>query len=59
MDWEYFDHPIYWNEINDFVIADRHLPDGMRQHMVKGHVESGKVVCNAQIIGQDDVSETE
>ncbi len=54
MNWEYFDEPVFWEKIDDYVIADRHLPDGTRQHMVRGHVEPGRVVANAQIIGQDD-----
>jgi hypothetical protein len=50
--WEYFNPPYYWQEINGEVIADRTLPDGTRQHMVRGHVTPGMVVCNAQIVGQ-------
>lgn len=52
MPWEFFETPVFWAAINDHVIADRHLPDGTRQHMVRGHVEDGKVVANAQVIGQ-------
>lgn len=51
MQWERVAPPYYWAEIDDYVIADRHLPDGTRQHMVRGTVEPGRVVRNAQIIG--------
>lgn len=53
--WEYWNPPEFWQEINAEIIADRYLPDGTRQHMVRGHVAAGTVVCNAQIIGQADI----
>lgn len=54
--WERVDPPLYWPQIGKYIVADRHLPDGTRQHMVRGHVESGCVVNNAQILGEDDCS---
>lgn len=54
MDWERVDPPVYWPLIKAEVIADRHLPDGTRQHMIRGHVEPGRIEANAQIIGEDD-----
>ena len=36
------------------VIGDRYLPDGRRQHLVRGTVPDGTVVNNADIIGEDD-----
>lgn len=55
VDWERVDPPLWWAAAGRFVVADRHLPDGTRQHMVQGHMEPGVVVANAQVIGQDDV----
>lgn len=53
--WERITPPVHWNAFDRYIIADRHLPDGTRQHMVKGHVEAGLVVDNAMVIGEDDV----
>lgn len=55
MPWQYLDKPYYWPALGKHVIADRHLPDGTRQHMVEGHVEPVVVINNAQVIGQDDL----
>jgi len=52
MPWERADPPLWWPALKDLVIADHHLPDGTRQHMVRGHVEPGLVVSNAQVIGE-------
>jgi hypothetical protein len=54
MKWERVVPPYFWANANKLVVADRHLPDGTRQHMVPGHVAAGAVVDNAQIIGQLD-----
>ena len=35
-EWEYFAHPFLWQGYE--VIADRHLPNGVRQHKVKGYI---------------------
>lgn len=59
MPWTRVEPPLYWPQIGDFVIADRHLPDGTRQHMVRGHVEHGRVVNNAQILGAADCQDAE
>lgn len=53
--WERVTPPLWWPAAQQYVVADRHLPDGTRQHMVKGHVEPGLVIANAQVIGVDDV----
>lgn len=55
MPWERVNPPLWWAEASRHVIADRHLPDGTRQHMVEGHVPAGTVVANAQVIGSLDV----
>lgn len=55
MDWEHVQPPIWWSAAGRHVVADRHLPDGMRQHMVDGSVLAGTVIANAQVIGVDDV----
>jgi len=57
--WQRVDPPLWWEPIQDHVIADRHLADGTRQHMVRGHVEAGRVVRNAQIIGLADHPQAE
>ena len=51
-EWEYVDPPVVWKDYT--VIGDRHLPNGVRQHLVVGSVPSGTVVNNAHIIGEDD-----
>jgi hypothetical protein len=55
MRWERVTPPVWWRAAGRTVIADRHLSDGTRQHMVEGHVDAGTVVGNAQVIGADDV----
>lgn len=57
--WERVVPPIQWPAANAVVVADRHLPDGKRQHMVMGSVKAGLVVANADVIGQDDVPDAE
>lgn len=54
MPWERVIPPLWWPAAKANVIADRHLPDGTRQHMVKGRVEPGLVIQNAQVVGEDD-----
>lgn len=54
MPWQRVEPPYYWDAIDDFIIADRYLPDGTRQHLVLGTVRAGRVVRNAQIIGLAD-----
>ena len=53
--WERVEPPIWWGKANAFVIADRFLPDGTRQHIVSGHVETGTVIANANVFGQMDL----
>lgn len=55
MPWERVSPPVWWETGQVFVVADRCLPDGTRQHMVPGHVPSGVVIGNAQVIGEADV----
>lgn len=57
--WQRVNPPIKWTPADAVIIADRHLPDGTRQHMVRGSVVPGRVVNNAQVIGQDDVPDAE
>lgn len=59
MKWEQVIPPIHWPAAEAVIVADRHLPDGTRQHMVRGCVQPGLVVANAQVIGQDDVPQAE
>lgn len=57
MAWERVHPPIWWSAAGRNVVADRHLPDGTRQHMVEGSVPAGTVIANAKVIGADDVAE--
>jgi len=59
MCWERVNPPVWWEDARRYVIADRHLPDGTRQHMVEGSVPAGTVIANAQVIGADDVINAE
>lgn len=59
MKWERVIPPIPWPEAEALIVADRHLPDGTRQHMVRGSVHPGLVVANAQVIGQADAPQAE
>ncbi len=54
MKWERVEPPIFWKSCDRFVVADRYLPDGTRQHMVEGTVPVGLIVDNAQVLGEDD-----
>jgi hypothetical protein len=55
MPWERISPPFWWARAGKYVVADRHLPDGTRQHMVQGHMPVGSVIDNAQVIGALDV----
>lgn len=53
-DWERVEPPVWWSAAGRYVIADRHLPDGTRQHMVEGSVQPGVIIANAHVIGAND-----
>lgn len=55
MRWERVTPPIKWKAADAVIVADRHLPDGTRQHLVRGRVPPGRIVNNAHVIGEDDV----
>lgn len=57
--WQRVTPPIEWKPAKAVIVADRHLPDGTRQHMVRGSVPQGLVVNNAQVIGEDDLPDAE
>jgi len=59
MKWERVSPPLPWAAADALVVADRHLPDGTRQHMVRGSAVPGLVVANAQVIGEDDTPQAE
>lgn len=59
MKWERVVPPIQWDAANALIVADRHLPDGTRQHMIRGSAQPGLVVANAQVVGEDDVPQAE
>lgn len=52
MDWQPVNPPHWWPAAGAFVVADRHLPDGTRQHMVQGQVRPGLVIGNAQVFSE-------
>lgn len=52
--WERVEPPLWWNAIQDYIVADVGDIAGLRGHMVRGHVEPGRVVGNAHVIGQAD-----
>lgn len=59
MKWERISPPLYWPAAKAFIVADRHLPDGTRQHMIQGSVAAGRTVDNAQVIGEADTPQAE
>ena len=59
MKWERVVPPLPWPAANALVVADRHLPDGTRQHMIQGSAKQGLIVDNAQVIGEDDQPDAE
>lgn len=59
MKWERVDPPVFWPKANAEIIADRHLPDGTRQHMIRGKTPAVRIVDNAEVVGQDDAPDAE
>lgn len=59
MKWQRVTPALFWRKANALIVADRHLPDGTRQHMVQGSVRPGRVVDGAQIIGEADSRDAE
>ena len=53
--WQVLSPAYAWKEHNLLVLADRHLLDGTRQHLVAGSVPPGLQLSNAQIFGYDDL----
>lgn len=59
MKWERVDPPLWWPAAGRYIVADRHLPDGRRQHMVQGAVSPGLVVASADVIGEEGLTGVE
>jgi hypothetical protein len=57
--WERVEPPYHWKTTGLYIVADRHLNDGTRQHMVEGHVEPGCVRAGAQVVGRADIPDAE
>lgn len=57
--WQRVVPPLWWLAARRHVVADRHLPDGTRQHLVKGCAPAGLVIANAQVVGEDDVPDAQ
>ena len=53
MTWIVLSPPYHWKKYGLVVIADRHLPNGRRQHVVQGAVPPGTVIANADIFGEE------
>lgn len=52
MQWQPVDPPHWWPAAGAYVVADRHLPDGTRQHQVRAQVPEGLVIANAQVFSE-------
>lgn len=59
MKWERISPPLWWERVQRHLVADRHLPDGTRQHLVEGSVKPGTFAANAQIFGEEDLPDAE
>lgn len=59
MKWQRVIPPIIWPQAQVTIVADRHLPDGTRQHMVAGGRPTLRIVADAQLIGRDEVPDAE
>lgn len=59
MKWERVTPPLWWPAADAHIVADRFLPNGTRQHMVTGHVQSLRIISNAEIIGEADMPNAE
>lgn len=59
MRWERVNPPIWWPEADRYIVADRHLADGTRQHMVESTVAAGTVIANAQVVAESDAADAE
>ncbi len=59
MKWQRVEPPLWWAAAKRHVVADRHLSNGLRQHMVSGTVAPETFVANAQVIGADDIQNAE
>jgi len=59
MKWEQVSPPLWWPAARCHIVADRHLPDGTRQHMVESHVAAGLVINHAMVIGRQDATGAE
>lgn len=53
MPWKRVVPPLWWKAAQMHIVADRCLPDGTRQHMVKDRVAPGLIIANAQVVGED------
>ena len=54
VDWKFIDPPKWSADLADFIVADRILPDGTEQLMIRGTVGGSKFVKGAQLVGLDD-----
>lgn len=54
--WDRVEPTFSWVKHGVEVIGDRHLPNGRRQHIIKGSVPAGTVLDNADIFGEYEPS---
>lgn len=59
MKWLRVDPPYWWPPAKCYVIGDRHLSDGTRQHLVTDSVKPGTVINNAEVISQERLATIE
>lgn len=59
MKWQRVEPPLWWPQAQRFIVADRTLPDGTRQHMVPGSVSAPLIVSNAEVLGAEDFPSAE
>lgn len=45
---------LWWPQAQAYVVADSHMPDGTRRHLVRGTCVPGHIVAGAQVLGEED-----
>lgn len=52
--WKHYEQRLLWRGF--WVVAERYLPDGTRQYLVRGTVPDGVIINNADIIGEQNAN---
>lgn len=45
---------LWWPQARAYVVADSHLPDGTRRHLVRGSCLPDHIVAGALVLGEED-----